>query len=38
MDNMDNSKLKELGWVAQTSFNEGLKRTIEWYKKEKDMV
>lgn len=35
---MDNSKLKDLGWVAQTSFDEGLKRTIDWYKKEKGIL
>ena len=24
--------LKELGWQAKTSFDEGLTKTIEWYK------
>jgi GDP-L-fucose synthase len=31
---MDNSKLKALGWSARVNFDEGLKRTIDWYKKE----
>lgn len=28
---MDGSKLAKLGWKPQVSFDEGLKRTIEWY-------
>jgi len=32
---MDNSKLKALGWSPKVNFDEGLRRTIEWYKKEK---
>ena len=35
---MDNSKLKELGWNPTVRFNEGIKRTIAWYKKEKGLV
>jgi GDP-L-fucose synthase len=35
---MDNTKLKDLGWKAKVNFNEGLKRTIDWYKKEKGLV
>lgn len=35
---MDNSKLKALGWNAKVNFDEGLKRTIDWYKKEKGLV
>jgi GDP-L-fucose synthase len=35
---MDNSKLKALGWKSQVTFDEGLKRTIEWYKMEKGLV
>jgi GDP-L-fucose synthase len=35
---MDNSKLKSLGWSAKVNFDEGLKRTIEWYKKEKGLL
>jgi nucleoside-diphosphate-sugar epimerase len=35
---MDNSKLKALGWSANETFDEGLKRTIEWYKKQKGML
>lgn len=34
---MDNSKLKALGWSAKVNFDEGLKRTIDWYKKEKGL-
>jgi dTDP-glucose 4,6-dehydratase len=29
---LDNSKIKKLGWEPTTPFNEGLKKTIEWYK------
>ena len=35
---MDNSKLKTLGWSANVTFDEGLKMTIEWYKKQKGML
>jgi GDP-L-fucose synthase len=35
---MDNTKLKELGWNSKISFEEGLKRTIVWYKKEKGLL
>ena len=35
---MDNSKLKALGWSAKVSFDEGLKLTIDWYKKQKGMI
>jgi GDP-L-fucose synthase len=35
---MDNSKLKELGWSAQINFDEGLKRTIHWYKNQKGIL
>jgi GDP-L-fucose synthase len=35
---MDNSKLKELGWNPKVNFDEGLKRTIAWYKKEKGLL
>ena len=35
---MDNSKLTTLGWSANVTFDEGLKRTIEWYKKQKGML
>jgi GDP-L-fucose synthase len=35
---MDNSKLKSLGWKPSVSFDQGLKRTVEWYKKEKGSV
>jgi len=29
---LDNSKAEELGWKLSVSFEEGLKRTVEWYK------
>lgn len=35
---MDNSKLKALGWSANVTFDEGLKRTIDWYKQQKGML
>jgi GDP-L-fucose synthase len=35
---MDNSKLKALGWSSKTTFDVGLKNTIEWYKKEKGLL
>ena len=35
---MDNSKLKELGWSPKVKFDEGLRRTIAWYKKEKGLL
>jgi len=31
-------KLKELGWIKKTDLNEGLKKTIEWYKKSKNVI
>jgi GDP-L-fucose synthase len=34
---LDTSRAKkEFGFTANTDFEEGLKRTIEWYKKESD--
>ena len=35
---LDVSKLKELGWSAKVSFDDGLKRTMDWYKKEKGLL
>lgn len=35
---MDNTKLRNLGWSPKVSFDEGLKRTIAWYKKEKGIA
>jgi GDP-L-fucose synthase len=35
---MDNSKLKNLGWNSKVNFDEGIKRTIAWYKKEKGLI
>jgi len=35
---LDNTKLKELGWKSKTSFDDGLKLTIDWYKKDRGMV
>ena len=32
---IDSSKLKELGWEESVSWSDGLKETIEWYKKNK---
>ena len=32
---LDSSKAEGLGWKAKTSLNEGLKKTIEWYLKNK---
>jgi len=32
----DNSKLMSLGWEPRTSLEEGLKRTVEWYKKNQE--
>lgn len=33
---LNTSKLKELGWTPKITFDEGLKRTIEWYTKNKN--
>jgi GDP-L-fucose synthase len=30
--------LKEFGFKAKTSFDEGLKKTIEWYKRNKKVI
>ena len=30
---VDATKLRKLGWVQKTSFEEGLKVTVEWYRK-----
>ena len=36
--NCDNSKLKSLTkWRAKTNFNEGIKKTINWMKKNKKL-
>jgi len=35
---LDNTKLKQLGWKSKTSFDDGLKLTIDWYKKDRGMV
>lgn len=32
---MDNSKLRALGWSPKVKFDEGLKRTVEWYRQNK---
>ena len=29
---LDTSKLRELGWEPQRSFEEGLAETVEWYR------
>ena len=31
----DNSKLKKLGWESKTNVEEGIRKTIEWYKNKK---
>lgn len=33
---IDNSKLKSLGWKQKHSFEEGLNKTIEWYKQHEE--
>ncbi|KAL9666517.1 hypothetical protein QQ045_000851 [Rhodiola kirilowii] len=33
---LDDQKLKELGWSERTIWEDGLKKTIEWYKKNPD--
>lgn len=33
---VDGSKLKQLGWKQNTAFEDGLKRTVEWYKRHLD--
>ena len=35
---LDNTKLKKLGWKSKTSFDEGLKLTMDWYKKDRGIV
>ena len=30
---LDNTKIKELGWSPQYSFEEGIERTVDWFKK-----
>jgi GDP-L-fucose synthase len=36
---LDVSRAKELfGWIAQVSFEEGMKRTIEWFKSNRDKI
>lgn len=32
---LDSSKIRSLGWEPKTSFEEGIKKTIEWYQKNK---
>jgi GDP-L-fucose synthase len=35
---MENSKLFSLGWSPKISFEEGLKRTIQWYKEDRGFI
>jgi len=35
---LDKSKIKQLGYKTRIGFNEGLKRTLEWYKNEDSIV
>ena len=30
---LDSSKIKKLGWTPKTSFDDGLRKTIEWFEK-----
>lgn len=34
---MDNTKLKTLGWTPSVKFDDGLKRTIEWFKQQRGL-
>jgi dTDP-glucose 4,6-dehydratase len=33
---LDTSKLRALGWAPETSFGEGLERTVAWYRERRD--
>jgi dTDP-glucose 4,6-dehydratase len=33
---VDGSKLKQLGWTQNTAFEDGLERTVDWYRKHLD--
>jgi len=33
---LDTAKLRSLGWTPQTAFDEGLARTVEWYRANRD--
>jgi dTDP-glucose 4,6-dehydratase len=33
---LDASKLKGLGWSPEVAFEEGLRRTVEWYRENRD--
>lgn len=35
---LDVSKINSLGWIAETSLKEGIKKTIEWYQNQKVVV
>ena len=35
---LDVSKINKLGWIAETSLKEGIKKTIEWYQNQKVVV
>ena len=35
---LDVSKINKLGWTAETSLKEGIKKTIEWYQNQKVVV
>lgn len=34
---LDSSKTRKLGWEPEWSFEDGLRETVEWYKKNKDL-
>jgi len=33
---MDNTKIQNLGWVPQVSWDDGVQRTVEWYRRNAD--
>ena len=35
---LDSSKIKKLGWQPKVSFEDGLRRTVEWYLNHQDWV
>lgn len=35
---LDVTKINKLGWIAETSLKEGIKKTIEWYQNQKVVV
>jgi dTDP-glucose 4,6-dehydratase len=33
---LDTTKLRTLGWQPQTSFEDGLRETVQWYRDQRD--